>query len=168
MNAIKTIFTYNEMTLTDFFTFHLIRKDKMRWIYYGVSLVFFILGIVISFIFKRYYFGLLILILSISMFLLFPVRAKKAAKKTANSRYKRAPQEIIFTEERIEQHLEKQIYVYKWDMVKEVDETTKYIYFYISKVSAIIVIKDCLISDEYNSLITLVKERNIKYFKYNI
>lgn len=168
MKTIKTVFSYNEQTMTDFFTFHLKRKDKMRWIYYGISLLFLILGVLIAFIFKKYFFGLLVIIASITMFLLFPVQAKRAAKKTANARFKRAPQDIIFTDERIEQHLENKIYVYKWNLVKEVDETKEYIYFYISKVSAIIVIKEYLEENDYQELINYVKEKNIKYFKYNI
>ena len=83
MKTIKTVFSYNEQTMTDFFTFHLKRKDRMRWIYYGISLLFLILGVLIAFVFKKYFFGLLVIIASITMFLLFPVQARRAAKKTA-------------------------------------------------------------------------------------
>lgn len=168
MKTIKTVFDYNEKTMGDFFSFHLQRKDKMRWIYYGISLVFLIAGILVAFVFKKYFFGLLIMVAAISMFLLFPLQAKRAAKKTSKSRYKRIPQEIIFTEERIEQHLDTKILVYKWSLVKEVDETKEYIYFYISKVSAIIVIKETLNPEEYQSLMEVVKEKNIKYYKYGL
>ena len=37
--------------------------------------------------------------------------------------------DIIFYDDRIEQHTDKQILVYKWDLVKDVHETKKYIYF---------------------------------------
>ena len=50
---IKTTFTYDEQSLIDFFTFHLKRKDKIRWIYYGVTILFFILGVVVLLIFKK-------------------------------------------------------------------------------------------------------------------
>lgn len=168
MKTIKTVFEYNEKTMADFFSFHLQRKDKMRWIYYAISLVFLIIGIVVAFVFKKYFFGLLIMVASLSMFLLFPMQAKRAAKKTSQSRYKRIPQDIIFTEERIEQHLDNKILVYKWNLVKEVDETKEYIYFYISKVSAIIVIKDSLAEEDYQALIEFIKEKNIKYYKYGL
>ena len=121
---------------------------------------------ILSFIFKQYKFGLLIIASSIIMFLLFPYQAKRAAKKTASSRYKRIPQDIVLSSERIEQHVESKVYVYKWNLVKEVDETNKYIYFYISKVSAIIIIKDTLTEEEYNSIIELIEEKKIKYYKY--
>ena len=166
MKTIKTTFVYDEKNMSEFFYFHLKRKDKMRWIYYGISLIFLIIGIILSFIFKQYKFGLLIIASSIIMFLLFPYQAKRAAKKTASSRYKRIPQDIVLSSERIEQHVENKVYVYKWNLVKEVDETNKYIYFYISKVSAIIIIKDTLTEEEYNSIIELIEEKKIKYYKY--
>ena len=163
---IKTTFTYDEESLIEFFTFHIKRKDKIRWIYYLIASLFFIFGIIVAFAMNKQIFGLIILVASTIMFMVFPSQAKRAAKRTANSRYKKAPQDIIFSEERIEQHLEKKILLYKWDLVKEVHETNKYIYFYISKTGAIIVCKDTITNDEYNQLIELVKKHNKSYFVY--
>lgn len=164
---VKTKFSYDEEALVAFFTFHLKRKDRIKWVYYGIALIFFIAGIILSFCFDQMTLGILIFISSTIMILVYPLRAKNAAKKTANSRYKRPAQEIIFTDERIEQHLEKQILVYKWDLIHEVDETNNYMYFYISKNSALIVSKDCITNTEYNSLVELVKQKNLKYYKYS-
>ena len=161
---IKTKFTYSDEALIAFFTFHLKRKDKIRWIYYILASLFMIAGVVVAFVFNNKVFGFIMLVSSTIMFMVFPSQAKRAAKRTANSRYKREPQDIIFTDERIEQHLEKQILVYKWDLVQEVDETNKYIYFYISKTGAIIVDKDCITKSEYHSLIELVKSKGKKYY----
>jgi len=163
---IKTTFAYDEDALIAFFTFHLKRKDKIRWIYYLIALIFFILGIVVAFALNKKIFGLLILVASTIMFMVFPSQAKRAAKRTANARYKREPQDIIFSEQRIEQHLEKKILAYNWDLVQEANETSKYIYFYISKQGAIIVDKDCLTESEYNQLIDLIKIKKIKYYLY--
>lgn len=163
---IKTTFTYTEEALISFFTFHLKRKDKIRWIYYIIAMIFFIVGIFVAFIVKQEFFGLLILVTSTIMFMIFPSQAKRAAKRTANSRYKRDPQQIVFTESRIEQHLEKKIMAYNWNLVLEVNETKKYIYFYVSKQSAIIVDKECLTELEYNQLIELIKNKNKKYYVY--
>ena len=163
---IKTTFTYDEEALVAFFTFHLKRKDKIRWIYYLIASIFFIFGIIVAFVINKQIFGLLILVASTIMFMVFPSQAKRAAKRTANARYKREPQDIIFTTERIEQHLEKKVMVYKWDLVKEVNETKKYIYFYISDQGALIVNKDCVTEQEYNELITLVKQKQKKYYMY--
>lgn len=161
---IKTRFTYSDEALIAFFTFHLKRKDKIRWIYYILASLFMIAGVIVAFVFKNQFFGFVILVASTIMFLVFPSQAKRAAKRTANSRYKREPQDIIFTEERIEQHLDKQILVYKWDLVQEVDETNKYIYFYVSNTGAIIVDKDCITESEYKELIDLVKSKQKKYY----
>ena len=163
---IKTTFTYDEESLIAFFTFHLKRKDKIRWIYYIIASLFFIFGIIVAFVINKQIFGLLILVASTIMFMVFPSQAKRAAKKTANARFKRDPQDIIFTSERIEQHLEKKILAYNWDLVKEVNETKKYIYFYISNQGALIVNKDCITESEYNQLIDLVKQKNKKYYIY--
>jgi hypothetical protein len=164
---IKTTFVYTEEALIEFFTFHLKRKDKIRWIYYAVACAFFIIALVATLVFKENILGLLIAVATTIMLLSFSRRAKRAAKKTANSRYKRNPQDIIFKDERIEQHLDDKILVYKWDLVKEVDETPLYMYFYISKTSAIIVSKDCITEDEYNQLVELVKSKNKNYVKYS-
>ena len=163
---IKTTFVYDEQTLIDFFTFHLKRKDKIRWIYYAIAILFYIFGVIVTLFFNKLLFGLIIFILATIMFMVFPSQAKRAAKRTANSRFKRDPQQIIFYEDKIEQHLEKKILLYKWDLVKEVHETNKYIYFYISKTGAIIVCKDTITNDEYNQLIELVKKHNKSYFVY--
>lgn len=163
---IKTTFVYDEDSLTSFFTFHLKRKDKIRWIYYSLSLLFLLIGVIIVLFFNNLFFGLIMLVSSTIMFMLFPSQAKRAAKRTSNSRYKRGPQDIIFSEERIEQHVDKKIYVYKWDLVLEVNETSGYIYFYVSKQSAIIVNKECITNDEYQELIKLIKEKQLKYYVY--
>ena len=163
---IKTTFSYDEEALIAFFTFHLKRKDKIRWIYYLISFIFFVFGILVAFLLDKQIFGLLILVSSTIMFMVFPSQAKRAAKKTANSRYKRDPQDIIFTEQRIEQHLDKKILAYNWNLIQEVDETSKYIYFYVSKQGAIIVDKDCLTQNEYNDLINLIKSKTKNYYIY--
>ena len=106
---IKTTFSYDEEALIAFFTFHLKRKDKIRWIYYLIAFIFFVFGILVAFLLDKQIFGLLILVASTIMFMVFPSQAKRAAKRTANARFKREPQDIIFTNERIEQHLEKKI-----------------------------------------------------------
>lgn len=163
---IKTTFTYDEEALIAFFTFHLKRKDRIRWIYYLIASIFFILGIIVAFVINKQIFGLLILVASTIMFMVFPSQAKRAAKRTANARYKRAPQDIIFTDERIEQHLEKKIMAYNWSLVTEVNETKKYIYFYVSKQGALIVDKDCITDKEYEELINIIKQKQKKYYIY--
>ena len=163
---IKTTFSYDEEALIAFFTFHLKRKDKIRWIYYLIAFIFFVFGIFVAFVLNKQIFGLLILVSSTIMFMVFPSQAKRAAKRTANARYKREPQNIIFTEQRIEQHLDKKILAYNWDLVQEVNETSKYIYFYVSKQGAIIVDKDCLTENEYTDLIKMIKSKTKKYYIY--
>ena len=164
---IKTKFTYDEKSLTDFFAFHLKRKDKIRWIYYGITVIFFIIGVITVLFLNKYFLGLLIFVSCTVMFMSFPSRAKRAAKKTSNSRYKRNPQDIIFFEDKIEQHTDRQILVYNWSLVTDVHETKKYIYFYVSKQGALIVNKETITKEDYDKLIDLVKNNNKKYYIYS-
>lgn len=163
---IKTKFAYEEQALIDFFYFHLKRKDKIRIIYYAIATTFFLIGLIVAFVFGKHWPGLIILVSSTIMFMLFSSQAKRAAKRAMKSRYKRDPQDIIFSDGKIEQHLESKILVYRWDLVLEVNETPKYIYYYISKQSALIVSKDSITEDEYNQLKELVKNKNKKYTIY--
>ena len=93
--------------------------------------------------------------------------AKRAAKKTSNSRYKRDPQNIIFYNDKIEQHTDRQTLVYNWSLVTDVHETKKYIYFYVSKQGALIVNKETITKEDYDKLIDLVKNNNKKYYIYS-
>ena len=54
---IKTKFTYSDEALIAFFTFHLKRKDKIRWIYYILASLFMIAGVVVAFVFNNKVFG---------------------------------------------------------------------------------------------------------------
>lgn len=163
---IKTTFVYDEESLTAFFTFHLKRKDKIRWIYYSFSLLFMIIGAILVLVFNKQIYGLIMLIASTIMFMMFPSQAKRAAKRTTNSRYKRCPQDIIFTDIGIEHHIEKKTYIYKWDLIVEVNETSKYIYFYVSKQRALIVSKDSITNTEYQELMELIKTKQLKHYIY--
>lgn len=163
---VKTKFTYDEKSMYEFFCFHLKRKDNIRLIYYIVSFLFFISSVIIILFLKKYVFGLIILLASFIMFISFSKSASRAAKKAAKSRYKRAPQDIIFSGERIEQHLDKKILIYNWDLVIEVAETKQFMYFYISRNSALIVDKNCLTNNEYEELKQLIKDKTVKYYVY--
>ena len=163
---IKTKLVYDDQTLIDFFTFHLKRKDKIRWIYYSISIAFFLIGMILSIVFQEYFLSFIIAVCTTIMFMIFPSQAKRAAKKTADSRYKREPQDIIFYDNKIEQHLERQILVYNWSLVKDVHETKKYIYFYISDKGALIVNKSCITNSEYEQLVQLVKSKQIEFYIY--
>ncbi len=163
---VKTKFCYTKENLEAYFRFHLKRKDKIKWIYYGASLFFIITGLVLAFFYEKYLYGLIMLGAAIIMFLLFPYQVYKTAKKTASSRYKRDPQDIIFSENEISHLIGKQKQIYKWNQVIEVDETPLYIYFYISKESAVIVDKETVSEDEYNNLKAMIQAKKLKHYYY--
>ncbi len=163
---IKTQFAYTEDAMRAFFRFHLNKKSNVRWIYYGFSCLLIIIASIVTFVFHEYIMGLIMMIVSIVMFILYPTRADLLAKKTAQSRYKRPPQEIIFYEDRIEQNVEGDIKVYPYSQVVEVNETKCYFYFYVSKQGAVIVEKRQLKEEEYQSFIQLIQDHKMKHYCY--
>lgn len=164
---IKTEFHYTEEEIKDFFRFHLLTKEKTKWVYY-ISLVFFtLLGALLVFFLEQKILGSLIIFLSLILMILFPVQVNRTINKQVHSRYKRAKQTITFGDD-ITQKIDNQVITYKWENIIEVNETKKYIYLYISKSAAIIVNK-VLISETVNKdLISLIKQHNlgITLYKY--
>lgn len=163
---IKTEFHYTEEEIKDFFRFQLLIKEKTKWIYF-LSLVFFVLiGALLTFKFKEPFLGLLTIIIAIIFLLIFPLQVNKTLNKQAKSRYKRAKQTLIFGYD-ITQYVEEETITYQWKNIIEVNETNKYLYFYLSKKAALIVNKEMLESEDYNSLIKMVKDKNININRYN-
>ena len=157
---IKTEFHYTAEEIKDFFRFQLLTKEKTKWIYY-LSLVFFVLiGALLVFIFKQKVLGFLIIILSVILMLIFPLQVNRTLNKQVHSRYKRAKQLITFGKD-ITQKIDDKLITYQWNKILEVNETHKYLYLYISKNAAIIINKTMITDNDYQALITLIKEHNL-------
>lgn len=162
---IRTEFSYDEEEIRDFFRFHLLTKDKIRFIYYISSLIVAIIGFLLVFVFERTVLGLVLIIIAIVLVLIFPLQVKKLINKQVHARYKRPKEAIVFSDEEIIQYAEKMQFKYSWKQILEVCETKKYFYLYISAHSAIIVNKTKLDEKEYQELITLIK-RHIPKITY--
>jgi len=154
---IKTEFSYEEEEIKDYFRFHLLTKDNIRIIYYVSSLIMAILGLLFVFVFHNAALGFLLIIVAIILVLIFPLQVKRIIKKQVKSRYKRPKEAIIFYEDKIVQNIEKRQVTYSWNQIIEVCETKKYLYLYISSVSALIVNKSKLDDNNYQELISLIK-----------
>jgi len=157
---IKTEFSYSEEELRDFFKFHLLNKEKTKYIYFGSLLIIAVIGLLLIIVFDDYaVLGFLLLLLALVLAFLFPLLVKRTINKQVHSRYKRPEQAIIFSEEKITQNIGDKIIEYNWDSIIEVCETDKYIYLYISQNSALIVTKSTIGDAKYKQLKTLITSK---------
>lgn len=163
---IKTEFSYSKDEIYDFYYFHLTTKTYARILYYVIAFLFLISGVIFTFIIRDYLFGLILLVLSVLVILLFPSQQKKALRKLVTQKYKRDKQGIIFYEDRIETIIENVVYTYSWDDILEVNETSKYIYLYVGKSKALIIKKSILGVEDLNELIVLIKKNKGKITLY--
>ena len=157
---IKTTFHYSEQEIGDFFRFHLMTKENTKWIYYGTSILLAIFGAIASFGFQRWLIGILLIVAAIIFVLIFPLQVNRTIKKQVASRYKRPPQHIIFSKDHIKQTIDQETRTYQWQQIVEINETKKYMYFYLSPKQALIVNKETLKTDELKQLIDMIKVQN--------
>ncbi|HHU55065.1 MAG TPA: YcxB family protein [Acholeplasmataceae bacterium] len=164
---IKTEFSYEEEEIKDFFRFHLLTKEKVRFIYYITSSIIALIGFILVFYFEKAILGFILIILAIILVLIFPLQVNRVLKKQVRSRYKRPKEVIVFSDENIVQHTETIQIKYSWEKIIEVCETKKYFYLYISSHSAIIVNKTKLDDGDYHKLVALIKKHidKITYYK---
>ena len=155
---IKTEFSYSKDEIHDFYSFHLTTKTYARLLYYILASIFMITGVIFTFIIHDYLFGLILMITSVIVILLYPAQLKRTLKKLVLQKYKRDKQDIIFYSDKIETIIENNIYEYKWNDILEVNETSRYIYLYVSKTGALIIKKSILNQDQLNELVELIKK----------
>ena len=95
------------------------------------------------------------------------MQLNRTLNKQVKSRFKRAAQSIFFYDEKIVQTIDKKEISYSWNQVIEVNETRKFLYLYISKISAIIVNKETLDEKDLIDLKSLIKIKigRITYYK---
>lgn len=156
---IKTEFSYSEQELRDFFKFHLLNKEKTKYIYFLSSLIMAVFGLLFIFVVLEVILGFILLLISLVLVFLFPLQVKSTINKQVHSRYKRSKQAIIFSDENIRQNVGDRVIEYKWDHIIEVCETQKYVYLYISRNSALIVTKGTIKDTEYDKLKALISKK---------
>ncbi len=154
---IRTEFSYSKEEIRDFYKFHITTKGNARLIYNLMALLFAVLGIGVLLIFKDRLFSLLLLATSVVVLIIYPVQLNKTINKIVYSTYSRDKQQIDFYEEYIETKIESESKKYTWDQITEVNETSKYFYFYLGKNNALIVNKNNLNELSKNELVKLIK-----------
>ena len=160
--------SYNQDRAKDFFKFHLIKRSKMKYVYFTLSFLLLLIGIIV---FVNHYISLGVVLISSSVFVVVirPIQANISIKKTIeNISTSKSDYYLIFTMDKISYTLDTLSIDYDWDKLIEVAETINYYYFYIKQNSALIVSKSVLGYKESKVLKELIvrKINDKRYKKY--
>lgn len=156
---IKTEFSFSQDEVRDFYKFHLTTKSNARLLYNLVALVAALAGIIILLIAEDGLYALILLAASIITLLIYPIQLNRMLKKMVISTYKRDKQQINFDENYIETIIEGESKKFHWEDIVEVNETSKYFYFYLGKKNALIVNKTTLSKENIIELVNLTKRK---------
>lgn len=154
--------THNEKRTRDFFKFHLFKASPMRYVYYSIAIIFFVLSVV--FYFMKYenslfflFLSLMVLIIRIAVTNMLVNRiVKKVVFPTINYKLTFNNKTIIYSDEFTKSS-------YEWNNLVIIYEVDNYIFFYIDKNKALILSKFILNEEERNQLKELIKNSNVKY-----
>lgn len=155
--------TYSEKRTRDFFKFHLFKISPMKYLYFSIALVFF--GVFFVLFLKMNY-GSSLFFLFISIMVL--VVRIASTNMLVNSTVKKVifpsiNYQLIFNENEITYTYPNFKQVYKWDDILFIYELENYIYFYVTKNSALILNKYVLKETERNKIKEFILNSKIKY-----
>lgn len=163
MRQIIARLTHGEQRTRDFFKFHLLKISSIRYGYYILSLVLFIVSIVLFFK-MDYGSSLFFLFASLMVFVIkIAVTNIMVGRIVKKVEFPIVSYQLIFTDNEITYVDENQKKAYNWNKVIYIYEVEKYIYFYITKNSALILNKYVLDEEKRNALIEIIKGNNVKY-----
>lgn len=154
--------THNEKRTRDFFKFHLFKASPMRYVYYSIAIIFFVLSVV--FYFMKYESSLFFLFLSFMVLIiriastnmLINRTVKKVVFPSINYKLTFNNKAVIYSDEFTKSS-------YDWNDLVVVYEVDDYIFFYIDKNKALILSKFILNVDERIALTELIKNSKVKY-----
>jgi len=159
-------FNYGDEEIKDFFKFHLLKKDKSKYMYYFSSALCTLAAFLYFILEKKLFFGVILLLISFVLILIFPWQVKRTVNKKLTSVYKRIGLRLCFEEDKITRMDKDKKIVYNWENIVEVDETKKYLYFYISKNQALIVNKETSKLEDIEAIKKMVKNHSKKIYEY--
>ena len=163
---IKAEIVYAERELRSYFEFQLLKKSKIRYLYYGTAVMFAIGAIILLVGKTNYWLGIILGGIALILPFLFPLQVKGIVRKQTLDRYERPNQLITFSKKSIVQMIDGNPHAYEWDEIKEVNETSKYIYLQLTQFGALILSKQHFIEGTPEELIQLLKERKKHIIKY--
>ena len=161
---VVTYLQYSEEVLTDFFKFQILHKSKLKWLYFGLSLLTLAIGLLEIFVFESLVLGIIVCVLSVGLVAVFPIQIKRTLKKEVANMINHIDVELTFSSAGINQKVSEKRFAFdEWSKVIELIETKKYLYFYTNKYEAIIVTKSLLKKGEEDTLKELARQHNVKY-----
>lgn len=164
---ITTTFNNTDQEIKDFFTSHLLIRQKSKYIYIAFVAIFLIIGILFFFVWKVELFAVFLWIVGFFWGLYWPFSIKRIVKKIVNEgSLKTPPQRLILTDKDIKRQIDKFIQTYSWDQILFVVSNKKYMYFYISKNGALICNKKDLSDAQIKEIETVVTSKKIKIKKF--
>lgn len=165
MRQIIARLTHGEQRTRDFFKFHLFKISSIRYGYYILSLTLFIVSIVL-FLKMNYGSSLFFLFASLMVFVIkIAVTNIMVGRIVKRVDFPVVSYQLIFTDNEITYLDENQKKAYNWDKLIYIYEVKNYMYFYISKNSALILNKYVLDEEKRNELMDIIKSNNVKYKK---
>lgn len=133
--------THSEKRTRDFFKFHLLKVSPIRYVYYGIAIVLFVMSVVFYFMMK-YGSSLFFLFCSLMVLLIKKVTTNMFVNKIVRKIvYPSLNYNLVFNENELIYSYDVVKKVYKWDEFKIIYEVDNYIFFYLEKNKAMILSK---------------------------
>ena len=162
---ITSKFNYNETEVRDYLYFYYTRRDNKKWIYYIMSLLIVIIGVLLI-IYYNTIFGSVVVIIGAVCLGIFPFNARAAAKKRAVKFSGTTPDNLTIREEGVIRENSHGKKAYKWSEFREIVETSKYYYLYITKTKALIINKGSIAHEDKAEMDTYISAFPNKHTQY--
>lgn len=157
---------FSEDRVRSFFRFHLLKRSYSKYIYFPIAITLIVLGILMIFVEPTI--ASLILTAGIMTLIIRVI----SINSTVNSIFKKQERStynytLLFSEEGISYTNDyNYTYDYKWSDVLIVCETKDYLYYYISKETALVVNKPSMMKVDRDNLLLITSQKASKYKKY--
>lgn len=157
---------FSKPRIETFYKFHMMKMDKMRYLFYGGIIALLIITILFSTVFENYKNSVTIVVMSILGNLILigtrPYRIyvgfKKAIKQTPPSD---KTYTVTFNDEGVSYKMDYQEELYKWESVLTIREIIDVFYVYVSDTKAIIVPKYLIEREEREKLVEFFKGKTL-------
>lgn len=157
---------FSESRAKTFFRFHLTKKSKSKYIYFGIGLFLIILGMLFMFAFHKDTAGMIILIAGFAVLIVRPIQINSIVNKIMMKNKISGGKYIITIEDDfITYDFEGNIRRYSWENIEYVFETDDCFYIYTNPNMAIILPKFAVDTAKRRELIEIFKAR-VVYKKY--
>ncbi len=157
---------FSESRAKTFFRFHLTKKSKSQYIYFGIGLFLIILGILFVFAFHKDTAGMIIFIAGFAVFIVRPIQINSIVNKIVMRNKISGGKYIITIEDDfIAYDFEGNVRRYSWKTIECVFETEDCFYIYTNPNMAIILPKFTVEGAKRKELIEFFKTK-VTYKKY--